>query len=610
MSSVAGGQHIDGLRHINVENGDVFSALLVVNTPVFDDSGVSHAVEHFVFRRSHAFKQTTSLFQITALTDVKINASTLTDKTYFHCHSRCYRSFSVALSYLLNGILLPDFVDEDMPLEISNGDNCGVIFRELTASALCPNKVNQLQADVSDQSPLRRHQYSGIGPMFKQLSCADLCRYHRQFYHPENIDLITTNTNSELVQTILSEIKNQAKTVMPIKRYNGPYRAKPPLNITAFEQNKWLLRYWLDSRFFSFITQNHKNIAALLKPLNIDFLVPENHLNQDSKFALDIIIEGQDHRGADLTFNKSVLASYRQYLINKTAENPSAKVKNSHYHQAKYPAEINFLLGIYHQLLETNTTADILPLAITLGSPKVHRLADLQTVFPHATEVSNHMALSKHWLKTHCQREPTSDSAKQRLNHDLIPQLVELSSMVDGITNSVVTANSEHLPKIPNLLIGLYKKARTELNANKSEVITAVIDKEHCLISAKSEPQVQPLMIISSYILSAYPTFLLPRTQGLCYLITALYCQDDNSLIIFSALDVTPKMRVREIAKSLQLLSQDSAFIEASLILAKTKYSRQYQVEPNVLAEIATSSIAKYLYALSVELKQVLRGCI
>ena len=42
-------RHKNSLKHINIINDDGFSAIFVVNTPVFDNSGVAHGVEHMVF---------------------------------------------------------------------------------------------------------------------------------------------------------------------------------------------------------------------------------------------------------------------------------------------------------------------------------------------------------------------------------------------------------------------------------------------------------------------------------------------------------------------------------------------------------------------------------
>ena len=58
-------RHENGLKHINIINNEGFSALFVVKTPIFDNSGVAHGVEHGVFRRSSSFPQPETLFQLT-----------------------------------------------------------------------------------------------------------------------------------------------------------------------------------------------------------------------------------------------------------------------------------------------------------------------------------------------------------------------------------------------------------------------------------------------------------------------------------------------------------------------------------------------------------------
>lgn len=65
-------RHACDLQQHNMTTQEGFGALIVVDTPALDDSGVSHAVEHLVFRRSAAFGQPESLFQLTALTDLSI----------------------------------------------------------------------------------------------------------------------------------------------------------------------------------------------------------------------------------------------------------------------------------------------------------------------------------------------------------------------------------------------------------------------------------------------------------------------------------------------------------------------------------------------------------
>lgn len=141
-------RHKNGLKHINITNSDGFNALFVVNTPIFDNSGVAHAVEHMVFRGSIAFPKPETLFQLTSLTDAKINASTFAHTTYYHCQSQCTHTFMLAINYLLNGLFNPIFDADDLLCEIHDGKDKGVIYQELIASEQADQKVQKKTINI------------------------------------------------------------------------------------------------------------------------------------------------------------------------------------------------------------------------------------------------------------------------------------------------------------------------------------------------------------------------------------------------------------------------------------------------------------------------------
>lgn len=190
-------RHENGLKHINLINNEGYSALFVVNTPVVDDSGIAHAVEHMVFRRSSAFPQPETLFQLTALTDAKINASTFADTTYFHCQSQCYHTFKLALKYLLNGLFNPAFNEQDLDYEIHNGQNKGVIYQELLG-------IENTDSQKNKKDQQAEFRYGGISGTIGELSLKDLTNYHQKYYQPKNITLVTSNLNVEEVSHLIS----------------------------------------------------------------------------------------------------------------------------------------------------------------------------------------------------------------------------------------------------------------------------------------------------------------------------------------------------------------------------------------------------------------------
>ena len=253
-SKLVAKSHENGLKHLNMTNDGAYCALFVVNTPVTDNSGVAHGVEHFVFRRSLAFTQPESLFQITALTDVKMNASTLENLTYFHCQSQCQQTFIVALNYLLNGILHPDFHPDDLQYEIHDGGQCGVIYRELLGiETLQEHAIQQADKGKNQQDKLKKEQqkgsvqYGGDRRLIDQLTTNDLGRFHQQFYQAKDITLVTANTDflqvSELIAALPESGKPQLSTLVqkPVKHQTisqTPTKKQQPSNISHGNNDK------------------------------------------------------------------------------------------------------------------------------------------------------------------------------------------------------------------------------------------------------------------------------------------------------------------------------------------------------------------------------------
>lgn len=207
--------HSNGLQHHNINDEQGFSALIVVNTPALDDSGVSHAVEHLVFRRSAEFTQPESLFQLTALTDLSINASTHYDLTYYHCHSQCQKTCLLGLNYLLNGLLAPAFETQDLAHEIYHDDCYGVINRELTPQQDDQQDKQQGVIARSDTSAQRCYQYGGDIELISQLTMTDITRYHAQYYQAKKMHLVTRNIEPTIVASLLESINDKANDGIP-----------------------------------------------------------------------------------------------------------------------------------------------------------------------------------------------------------------------------------------------------------------------------------------------------------------------------------------------------------------------------------------------------------
>ncbi|ASP47217.1 insulinase family protein [Cognaticolwellia beringensis] len=223
-------RHENGLKHVNIINNDGFSALFVVNTPIFDNSGVAHGVEHGVFRSSIAFPQSETLFQLTSLTDAKINASTFADSTYFHCQSQCENTFNLAIEYLLNGLFSPIFDKEYLSCEVYDGQGKGigtgkakgVIYRELIGIEQA-NKAST-NSDESENSKNREKSekgsefsYGGISSTIGELTLNDLSAFHQRFYQARNMILVTANADIEKISELISLLPLQIQQEQALK---------------------------------------------------------------------------------------------------------------------------------------------------------------------------------------------------------------------------------------------------------------------------------------------------------------------------------------------------------------------------------------------------------
>lgn len=456
-------RHKNGLKHINIVNSDGFSALFVVNTPIFDNSGVAHGVEHMVFRRSTAFPKPETLFQLTSLTDAKINASTCADTTYFHCQSQCYHTFILVIRYLLNGLFNPIFDAEDLRCEIHDGHDKGVIYHELIG-------IEQAEQKTTEAKNKNNFCYGGISSSIGKLSLNDLTTFHQRFYHENNITLLTSNADIEQIANLITLLPKQTNQSQQIKT------------------------------------------------------------------------------GVDKHIKKS-------------------QRNDSNEHPKKYPQAINKLMTLYHLWLE---------------DPDYQKMYDYTEI-----EIAN--------------KPLDSDTENLPPSHLISPLITLSNKLIKDAKNDRGIKISASKPSLPHLFNTLYQQAKQSLTSNElnhQRNVACASDQHNALWLVNIGDTEQEIANITSYIISAYPMFLAPRYQGLCYATQALTIEDSTYLAIYSAFGVNPDTRLKEVNLCLLRLSQDNSFINTSLALAKIKYCRTYLVSNSQVINITSTHIANYLQML------------
>lgn len=274
-------RHENGLKHINIINNEGFSALFVVNTSIFDNSGVAHGVEHGVFRRSFSFPYPETLFQLTSLTDAKINASTFADSTYFHCQSQCADTFNLAIEYLLNGLFLPIFDKEYLSCEVYDGQSKdkakGVIYRELIgieqASKASAKSARSDESENSEESNSKdEFNYGGVSSTICELTLKELTAFHQRFYQANNMTLVTANADIEKVSRLISllpvptirEKTNQAESLknQPIAQIKNATDINDNNNETERHQAKYspAINTLINAYYLTLQTPNHLHV--------------------------------------------------------------------------------------------------------------------------------------------------------------------------------------------------------------------------------------------------------------------------------------------------------------------------------------------------------------
>jgi len=474
-------RHKNGLKHINIINDEGFSAVFVVNTPVFDNSGVAHAVEHMIFRGSTAFPQPETLFQLTSLTDAKINASTLTDTTYFHCQSQCEHSFMLAINYLLNGLFDPIFDADDLRFEIHDGNDKGVIYQELIGIEQAKKETTE---SINKNNEKNKFCYGGISTSIGELSLNDLTVFHQRFYQASNITLVTANADIEQISNLIS-------------------------------------------------------------------LLPNQH-NQSKQIKVEL----------------------DKYITNKQDD------ESNEHQQPKYSQAINKLITIYH---------------LWLQDPYYQEIDDYKEIEhankPLVIDIDTLPMLPKNNLIP----------ALATLSNKLIAETITEKTVNRDIKNNIIKKTTNKT-LLPSLLNKLYQQAKRQLNTNKlshHSNQTYASEQRNALWLTGIDETEQAVANISSYIISAYPKFLAPRCQGSCYATQALTIEKSTYLAIYSAFDVDPTMRLKDIIQCLLKLSQDNTFISMSLSLAKIKYCQAYQVKSSLVTNITSTDISTYLLAIA-----------
>ena len=236
-------------------------------------------------------------------------------------------------------------------------------------------------------------------------------------------------------------------------------------------------------------------------------------------------------------------------------------------------------------ILKNNTAA----LAVTLKCGLITPLALLSKSF---------VKTANNARTTDINSEAIVTAAKQTLLPKLFSKLCE-QAKAQLTSEQLSKAELSDHARVSKERVSKEGSSKEWVSKQQSVHAARVCDQNNALWLTTIVATEQVIADITSYIVSAYPTFLARRCQGFCYATQALIIENSAYFAIYSAFDVDPDARLKEIPKCLLSLSQDKHFINTSLALAKTKYSRVQQINCSKVEHLTAEDISNYLKALT-----------
>ncbi|UUM29555.1 hypothetical protein [Vibrio japonicus] len=559
--------HRSGLTHFNIpvqNDTERYSGAWFIKTPSEDDSGIAHALEHLVFRQSQSFPNPTTLFQLLALTDVQINASTLDGVTCFHFSSSCREHFYLAARYLLCGILFSVIEAEQCLEEIFDGTDQGVIYRELLGYQSNAHYLQQVQVLRGDQTSQRIACYGGVTDTLTEITLDRLKSYHRRYYRCENIELITSFEHVDELHNILDSVLAQYVAESP-KQLDSKLTATPSapqitVDYGCIANSSCVVSWWLGIEFYQYIKQLEPTLRKLTSSMGVKLLPLTNECNSAGEFALRVLANPSQTE----TIHKALIS----VIDTQKAYSHSYLIES-----AKQPDSIKRLMNFYYSRL------------YNFDSANRHTLSSQILCPPHISQLAQISPAAQPYSSTRLARQKQKDKCLRELNR-VIPQLTEIASghaqtsHSDNLINQYSRCRTPELPQLLHPLINELDKG-----------INQVVDK-HCWLFRLEIPEGQRLIArLSQYQIQASILFLLPRIKGECYVISSHYCEHTSQLYFYSVFDRAPNQRQRHLTQALRGIADDKVFIAQSLPLIKNKIINQHLIKPGAVSPVQLAEI-------------------
>ncbi|MEG3766358.1 insulinase family protein [Alteromonas sp. 14N.309.X.WAT.G.H12] len=187
---------------------DSYGAVFVINTPVYDYTGIAHVAEHLIFRTSPSFPSPHNLFATLALSPLSINASTQGDITMVFAQMPVTAGspsrFLEAIAFLYAGIINQQYTDNEIKQEKD-----GVIYQELRFYERQRPYTHAIEKwidnpDLYSNSEVATLCAGGFSRPLMALCANDILAYKQRWYASHTITLITNFPNQRQIQQTLA----------------------------------------------------------------------------------------------------------------------------------------------------------------------------------------------------------------------------------------------------------------------------------------------------------------------------------------------------------------------------------------------------------------------
>ncbi|MDP2561574.1 insulinase family protein [Psychrobium sp. 1_MG-2023] len=550
-----------------------YTAVFAIPTPITDDSGIAHAIEHLIFRRSTRFPNPSTLFKINALASVKINASTTDGITYYFCQSDYIDDFLLAFDYLVSNIFSPTFSRQDLPFEVHGSGGKGVIFRELQALEKTikfrNTALSYTQLLSLDSSNQRISLYGGISDKLTNITVDKLTEYYQTHYRPERVTLYTelaevkpSDSFNKIIHLLQNALTQRDCFNERLPEKNDEEKQSILKESVCTELNDTLLTScWIPVSYITTIKQNYCVIKGFDVKDQLQVLPFDETKNGAEQFALRFIHQ------SNLSKNIDSIISYLVDILEQEGEKATLS-ENNNINSTKQQDQVSHIMKWHINALRNTTGSQ--PSKLEVTSTKIYQQAVLSMTKPAA-------------------QTPTSLSSLYDNGRGFPASFLVCNKQGSHYSADINSLSYPKAPpqQIPRLFSPLKQAIKTELDKssilfNKQtskdlfiEQVLGCYDKDHFLLCFSVKNQHAVKVTVLSYLLAGSSQLLAPRLAGLCYATDIRFLKGENALYIYTAFDINPQNRISSVLEGLTSLQQDTDYLKHYLLSAKDKLAKE-----------------------------------